>query len=63
MFAEYHKGQLCTYKFLLCQEGFCSECAIASQSQPDRKLKDRELNSGRLIKANSTPQLVASQSR
>ena len=25
---EYHKGQLCAYKPLLCQEGFCSECII-----------------------------------
>jgi hypothetical protein len=25
---EYHKGQPCVFKPLLCQEGFCSECII-----------------------------------
>ena len=23
-----HKGGLCQHKFLVCQEGFCSECMI-----------------------------------
>jgi len=23
-----HKGQLCPYKNILCQEGYCSECQI-----------------------------------
>lgn len=25
---EYHKGQPCIYKPILCQEGHCSECYI-----------------------------------
>ena len=25
---EFHKGQPCVYKSLLCQEGYCSECII-----------------------------------
>lgn len=25
---EYHKGQPCVFKPLLCQEGFCCECII-----------------------------------
>ena len=25
---EYHKGQPCVFKPLLCQEGFCNECII-----------------------------------
>ncbi len=25
---EYHKGQECVFKPLLCQEGFCSDCFI-----------------------------------
>jgi hypothetical protein len=25
---EYHKGQPCVFKPLLCQEGYCSECII-----------------------------------
>ncbi len=25
---EYHKGYPCVYKAILCQEGYCSGCAI-----------------------------------
>lgn len=25
---EFHKGELCVHKMLLCQEGFCSECSV-----------------------------------
>ena len=25
---EYHKGYPCVYKPILCQEGFCSNCAV-----------------------------------
>ncbi len=25
---EYHKGYPCVYKAILCQEGYCSDCAI-----------------------------------
>ena len=28
MNAEYHKGYPCVYKAILCQEGYCSGCAI-----------------------------------
>ena len=28
---EYHKGQLCSFKPLLCQEGFCAECIISHE--------------------------------
>ncbi len=34
---EYHKGQLCRFKPLLCQEGFCAECII-SREQPLQKM-------------------------
>lgn len=30
---ENHKGQICCYKPILCQEGYCDECAIPSQKQ------------------------------
>ena len=37
MCQEYHKGQPCVYKPILCQEGYCSECDIYYQSlQPIR---------------------------
>jgi hypothetical protein len=26
---EYHKGQTCKFKPILCQEGFCSDCYIS----------------------------------
>ena len=28
MNTEYHKGYPCVYKAILCQEGYCSNCAI-----------------------------------
>ena len=28
MNVEYHKGYPCVYKAILCQEGYCSDCAI-----------------------------------
>ena len=28
VYPEYHKGYPCVFKPILCQEGFCSECAI-----------------------------------
>jgi len=30
---EYHKGRTCKYKPIICQEGYCSECAIYYQAQ------------------------------
>ncbi len=30
---EYHKGEPCVYKAVLCQEGYCSECAIYLNNQ------------------------------
>jgi hypothetical protein len=32
---EYHKGQLCSYGPILCQEGFCSECIIFLEKVPN----------------------------
>jgi len=48
---EYHKGELCAYNSVLCQEGFCSECIIYlerdSQVKPRfTKNKDRIQNKG-----------------
>jgi hypothetical protein len=31
---EYHKGQSCAYREILCQEGFCSECIIYLEQLP-----------------------------
>ena len=32
MCLEYHKGQPCVYKPILCQEGYCSECGVYYRS-------------------------------
>lgn len=28
-----HKGEHCTYKDILCQEGICSRCSIAAENR------------------------------
>jgi hypothetical protein len=51
---EYHKGQICNFKPIMCQEGFCSECLIYQEnlSQKNRYLsgqvttKERERKFG-----------------
>ena len=40
---EYHKAQLCIHKFMICQEGFCSECDIHAQHERHMKQLGREL--------------------
>jgi hypothetical protein len=44
---EYHKGDLCVSKPILCQEGFCSECIIhleqESQMNPSFNEENRQL--------------------
>ena len=46
---EYHKGQPCVHKPILCQEGYCSECGVYYQSlvfneseYKNADVKDRE---------------------
>ena len=34
---EYHKGQPCVFKPILCQEGFCSECIIGLEQSSQIK--------------------------
>lgn len=34
---ETMKGKLCPYKFLLCQEGFCSDCQIYLDYKKEKK--------------------------
>jgi hypothetical protein len=60
MYPEYHKGQLCIHKFILCQEGFCSECAIHYQYQQHNKPVDEELDPKKLVKARRKEELVIS---
>ncbi len=33
---EYHKGRLCVFKYMLCQEGYCARCVIFRQHQSGR---------------------------
>jgi hypothetical protein len=61
MLPEYHKGQLCIHKFLLCQEGFCLDCAIHYQYQPLQRLATKESNSKKLAKISPERQLVTSR--
>jgi hypothetical protein len=35
MHIEYHRGEPCVYKPLLCQEGYCSNCEIYMNQQND----------------------------
>ena len=60
MLPEYHKGQLCIYRFLLCQEGFCSECALHKQHKRNKSLKNKELSQGKLIEESQGRVLVVS---
>ena len=32
---EYHKGYPCVFKAILCQEGYCSDCAIYLEETQD----------------------------
>jgi CheY-like chemotaxis protein len=41
---EYHKGHICIYQPILCQEGWCSGCAI---------YQDRSIENGSLIEQNN----------
>ena len=50
-YPEYHKGQLCIHKFMLCQEGFCSECAIHYQHKQNELSLDDKLNTDKLVMA------------
>lgn len=38
----YHKGQVCFYKPIICQEGSCNECGIYLQRIGKLDLKDLE---------------------
>lgn len=60
MYPEYHKGQLCIHKFMLCQEGFCSECSIHYQYKQYKTPVEEELNPKNLVKAKRKEQLVIS---
>ena len=60
MHPEYHKGQLCVYQLILCQEGYCSECAIHYHYQGHRTPADEALNPKKLVKARRKEQLVSS---
>jgi hypothetical protein len=51
MDTEYHKGQLCIYKFMLCQEGFCSRCAILHEHQKNKISIDVDLYTKKLVNA------------
>jgi hypothetical protein len=42
---QYHKGQLCVYGSLFCQEGYCSECEI-SQNWVLKQMGEIEIKSG-----------------
>ena len=35
MHVDYHKGYPCVYKAILCQEGYCSNCAIYLEKSQD----------------------------
>ncbi len=35
-----HKGEWCTYKDILCQEGICSECNIAMNNRREDTVND-----------------------
>jgi hypothetical protein len=60
MYTEYHKGQLCIHRFILCQEGFCSECAIHQQYQRREIPVEEEIDSRKLVKARRKEHLVVS---
>lgn len=34
--SSYHKGELCRYKPIICQEGYCSDCQIYKEKDNDR---------------------------
>jgi len=50
MCLEYHKGQPCVYKPILCQEGYCSECDIYYQSLLHSELATKGTDEKNLIK-------------
>lgn len=35
-----HKGELCTYKDILCQEGICSRCNVAMDNRHKDTIND-----------------------
>ena len=35
---QYHKGNLCLYKSIICQEGYCSGCFIYLEKSQQRDL-------------------------
>lgn len=59
MYLEYHKGQPCVYKPILCQEGYCFKCAIFYQSSLSSQLVDEDPDEKNWIKV-KTKELVTS---
>jgi hypothetical protein len=53
---EFHKGSPCVYKAILCQEGWCSECAIYQRRSTNlNTIRDQEIL--RSPQQNNTQQL------
>jgi len=46
MCVEYHKGYPCVYKPILCQEGYCSDCAVYLEKSRGRAWVDEEIDVG-----------------
>ena len=42
MHVEYHKGYPCVYKPILCQEGYCSDCAVYLEKSRGRAWVNEE---------------------
>jgi len=34
---EYHKGEICRFTSILCQEGYCQDCMIHLQNDQDSR--------------------------
>jgi len=57
---EYRKGQLCIYRLMVCQEGFCLACAIHHQYKRRKALEDDVTEFKKLFKAIRKEQCVTS---
>lgn len=56
---DYYKGQYCVYKPILCQEGYCSECAIYYSSLRHSALKNENANVKNVVNVRCTDLMAA----